>query len=94
MPKPVQWSVELDRRLHDLIARKRVSLRAAEQVLGVSRSVLAKRAYVIGARDADATGERGINGSAPLPAGHPMTWTSVCEGLSMSKVAYPLPVFL
>ena len=94
MPKPVEWSLELDSALHDLLAKKRVSLRVAEQALGVSRSVLAKRAYVIGARQADTAGDRGMNGSAPLPAGHPMTWGAVCEALSEANSAYPLPVFL
>ena len=94
MPKPVEWSLELDSALHDLLARRRVSLRVAEQALGVSRSVLAKRAYVIGARHCDGNGERSAHGSAPLPAGHPMTWGAVCEALSGSRPAYPLPVFL
>ena len=94
MPKAVQWSVELDSALHDLLARKRVSLRTAEQVLGVSRSVLAKRAYVIGARHTDYPGERQISGSAPLPPGHPATWGAVCDGLTEQRPAYPLPVFL
>ena len=94
MPKAVQWSTELDSALHDLLARRRVSLRAAEQVLGVSRSVLAKRAYVIGARQNDVAGERQISGSAPLPPGHPATWGAVCEGFTGRSLAYPLPVFL
>ena len=95
MPKAVQWSVELDTALHDLLARRRVSLRAAEQVLGVSRSVIAKRAYVIGARQHDETGERQISGSAPLPPGHPTTWGAICEAMTgRGPAAYPLPVFL
>jgi hypothetical protein len=94
MPKPVEWSVELDSALHDLLARRRVSLRVAEQALGVSRSVLAKRAYVIGARQPDAFGDRYVNGAAPLPAGHPVTWDALCEGMSEQKPTYPLPIFL
>ena len=94
MPKAVKWSQELDTALHDLLARRRVSLRAAEQVLGVSRSVLAKRAYVIGARHSEETGERQVSGSAPLPPGHPMTWGAVCDGMTGQGPNYPLPVFL
>ncbi len=94
MPKPVEWSFELDTALHDLLAKRRVSLRVAEQALGVSRSVLAKRAYVIGARQMDVAGERGFSGSAPLPAGHPITWGAICEAMSGQGDAYPLPVFL
>ena len=93
MPKPVEWSLELDGALHDLLAKRRVSLRVAEQALGVSRSVLAKRAYVIGVRDGEA-GERGVSGAAALPAGHPKTWGAVCESISGHGPAYPLPVFL
>ena len=93
MPKPVQWSLELDDALHDLLAKRRVSLRVAEQTLGVSRSVLAKRAYVIGVRDADC-GDRGSSGAGALPAGHPKTWGAVCESISGQGLAYPLPVFL
>ena len=94
MPKAVKWSMELDAALHELLTRRRVSLRAAEQALGVSRSVLAKRAYVIGARQVEVPGERQVNGSAPLPPGHPMTWGAICDGLSGQVPAYPLPVFL
>lgn len=94
MPKAVEWSIELDSALHDLLARRRVSLRAAEQALGVSRSVLAKRAYVIGARHHDELGERQISGSAPLPPGHPATWGAICDGFAGRGVNYPLPVFL
>lgn len=94
MPKPVQWSEELDRALHDLLARRRISLRAAERELGVSRSVLAKRAHAIGAREVNECGDRIIVGAAPLPAGHPKTWGAICESLSGQRPAYPLPVFL
>ena len=93
MPKPVEWSFELDSALHDLLARRRVSLRAAERALGVSRSVLAKRAYVIGARRYDSLRDRGASSSAPLPAGHPMTWGAICDGMSDRQPNYPLPVF-
>lgn len=94
MPKPTQWSMELDSALHDLLAKRRVSLRVAERALGVSRSVLAKRAYVIGARQFDPARDRSANSSAPLPPGHPMTWGAVCETMSASLVHYPLPVFM
>ncbi len=94
MPKAVEWSLELDNALHDLLAKRRVSLRVAEQALGVSRSVLAKRAYVIGARQFDFSGDRGAKGSGPLPAGHPMTWGAICEGLSDASPIYPHPVFV
>ncbi len=94
MPKPVQWSSELDNALSDLLTRRRVSLRAAERALGVSRSVLAKRAYAIGAREAAPGTERGMITSAPLPPGHPKTWDAICESLSGQRPDYPLPVFL
>ena len=94
MPKPTQWSMELDGALHDLLAKRRVSLRVAERALGVSRSVLAKRAYAIGARQFDPSRDRNANSSAPLPAGHPMTWGAICESMSEGLAKYPLPIFI
>lgn len=94
MPKPVQWSSELDSALSDLLTHRRVSFRAAERALGVSRSVLAKRAYAIGARETAPGVDRGMSTSAPLPAGHPKTWGVICEALSGSRPIYPMPVFV
>jgi hypothetical protein len=79
MPKKITWSTEMDEKLSTLLNKKRMTLRKAAEILGVSRSFLHRRSQAIVANERRhfCSSTREQAGGEPLAAGHPISWTAI-----------------
>lgn len=79
MPRALTWTADQDTRLASLLDRQGVTLRKAAQQLGVSRSFAQRRAKQLSRQTVRTacTRDREDAGAAPLPAGHPITWSAI-----------------
>ncbi len=80
MPRSINWTGDLDATLTRLLDYQGVTIRAAAQRLGVSRSFAQRRAKLLSnrMRQRTCTEAREAAGTDPLPAGHPITWSAIC----------------
>ncbi|MBB3175010.1 hypothetical protein FHR90_002857 [Endobacter medicaginis] len=79
MPRPLDWSVEMDAKLAALLDHKGGTIRKAASNLGVSRSFIQRRAKMIAMKkhSDSCTPARQAAGDAPLPVGHPISWEAL-----------------
>ena len=79
MPRALPWTSDQDASLTALLDQRGSTLRKAAQQLGVSRSFAQRRAKLLHKQSVRAicTQDREDAGSAPLPAGHPITWNAI-----------------
>ena len=80
MPRSINWTGDLDAKLTRLLDYQGVTIRAAAERLGVSRSFAQRRAKLLSTRSRkrSCTHVREAAGTDPLPAGHPITWNAIC----------------
>ena len=80
MPRSIHWTGDLDAKLTRLLDYQGVTIRAAAERLGVSRSFAQRRAKLLSTRTRKqaCTDLREAAGDEPLPAGHPITWNAIC----------------
>ena len=79
MPRALVWTPDQDARLTALLDQRGSTLRKAAVQLGVSRSFAQRRAKLLLRRNTRfaCTSDREVAGAAPLPAGHPITWSAI-----------------
>ncbi len=79
MPRALPWTSDQDASLTALLDQRGSTLRKAAQQLGVSRSFAQRRAKLLHKQSVRSicTPDREGAGSAPLPAGHPITWSAI-----------------
>ncbi|NHN83048.1 hypothetical protein GOB93_00070 [Acetobacter musti] len=79
MPRALTWSSELDEKLVFLLNKKKMTLRNAAKVLGVSRSFIHRRSqkmqYNSHFRACSTAREQA--GFEPLAVGHPISWRAI-----------------
>ncbi len=81
MPRSINWTGDLDAKLTRFLDYQGVTIRAAAERLGVSRSFAQRRAKLLSTRSRQraCTQAREAAGIEPLPAGHPITWNAICN---------------
>lgn len=81
MPRSINWPGDLDIKLTRFLDYQGVTIRAAAERLGVSRSFAQRRAKLLSnqLRQRMCTEAREAAGMEPLPAGHPITWSAICQ---------------
>lgn len=79
MPRALHWTSDQDARLTALLDQRGSTLRKAALQLGVSRSFAQRRAKLLLREQTRSicTPDREDAGAAPLPAGHPITWSAI-----------------
>jgi hypothetical protein len=79
MPRALPWTSDQDASLTALLDQRGSTLRKAAQQLGVSRSFAQRRAKLLHRQNVRSvcTPDREDAGAAPLPAGHPITWSAI-----------------
>lgn len=79
MPRALPWTSDQDAHLTALLDQRGSTLRKAALQLGVSRSFAQRRAKLLLKQQAQTicTPDREDAGAAPLPAGHPITWSAI-----------------
>ena len=79
MPRALPWNSDQDASLTALLDQRGSTLRTAARQLGVSRSFAQRRAKLLHTQSVRSicTPDREDAGSAPLPAGHPITWSAI-----------------
>ena len=89
MPRALPWTQDQDARLTTLLDQHGSTLRKAAQQLGVSRSFAQRRAKLLLRQNARSicTSDREDAGAAPLPAGHPITWSAINWHLAEDRVS-------
>ncbi|NHN87345.1 hypothetical protein [Acetobacter conturbans] len=79
MPRALTWSSEQDEKLSFLLNKKKMTLRSAAKLLGVSRSFIHRRSQKM-QRDVHfrtCSTMREEAGFEPLAAGHPISWKAI-----------------
>lgn len=91
MPRALPWTPAQDARLTAFLHQRGSTLRKAAQQLGVSRSFAQRRAKLLLRERSHSvcTRDREEAGSAPLPAGHPITWNAINGYEQAAAVAQP-----
>ena len=79
MPRALPWTSDQDARLTALLDQRGSTLRKAALQLGVSRSFAQRRAKMLEQKNTRllCSRDREDAGAAPLPAGHPITWSAI-----------------
>ena len=79
MPRALQWTADQDARLTAILDTRGSTLRKAALQLGVSRSFAQRRAKMLYRKTtrSPCSRDREDAGSAPLRAGHPITWSAI-----------------
>ncbi|MBB3883985.1 hypothetical protein [Acetobacter oeni] len=79
MPRALTWSPDLDEKLVFLLDKKKMTLRNAAKILGVSRSFIHRRSqkmqHNIHFRTCSTAREQA--GLEPLAVGHPISWRAI-----------------
>ena len=88
MPRSINWTGDLDAKLTRFLDYQGVTIRAAAERLGVSRSFAQRRAKLLSTRSRQqaCTKAREAAGIEPLPAGHPITWSAICDDPTPFKI--------
>lgn len=88
MPRALPWTSDQDAHLTALLDQRGATLRKAALQLGVSRSFAQRRAKVLLQQNTRSicTRDREDAGSAPLPAGHPITWSAINDHAAVHEI--------
>ncbi|NHO32473.1 hypothetical protein [Acetobacter fallax] len=79
MPRALTWSSDLDEKLVFLLDKKKMTLRNAAKVLGVSRSFIHRKSQKIqhNTHFKACSIAREQAGFEPLAVGHPISWRAI-----------------
>ena len=94
MPQKLHWTEGQDNQIRRLRAEG-ASWDAVATALGLGRWTVIDRGRRIGVRRPlrQVLPPREDPGRAPLPAGHPRTWSILTAGTVLEGTPYPLPCF-
>lgn len=96
MPQKLHWTQVQDNQIKRLRAEG-ASWDAVAAALGMSRWTVIDRGRRLGARrlpPRQVLPRPEDPGRAPLPAGHPQTWSMLTDGTVLEGTPYPLPCFI